>query len=96
MSDTIAIPAFEAENTGQLIRDRRYNYLTVNAIAKRVRQLQLIHNDRPGAMPTDPTKDFIAIATQEYLDNKLLIVPKGQEMEYEEIEAEEEQSEPAV
>lgn len=72
MSD--ALPTFFEENPGELIREHRRYYLMVNAIARRVRQLQT--GDRALSLPADNNRDPLHIAIQEFLDDKLEIVPK--------------------
>jgi DNA-directed RNA polymerase subunit K/omega len=62
------------ENLGELIRERRGNYLVVNAVSKRVRQLQT--GDRYLALPADGSRDPVRIALQELLDDKLEVLPR--------------------
>lgn len=62
---------FEAE-PADLINSRRGSYLVVNAIAKRVRGLQL--GERALAVSPDGTRDPVKIAQQEFLEGKLEIV----------------------
>jgi DNA-directed RNA polymerase subunit K/omega len=72
MSD--GIPAFFDENPSDLIREHRMQYLMVNAVAKRVRQLQL--GERAQALPPDGNRDPLHIARQEFLEDKLDVMPK--------------------
>ena len=59
-------------NPADLIKERRGPYLMVNAIAKRVRGLQL--GEKALALSPDGTRDAVKIATQEFLDDKLEII----------------------
>jgi DNA-directed RNA polymerase subunit K/omega len=72
MSD--AIPSFFNENPGDMIREHRLQYLMVNAVARRVRQLQL--GERAQALPPDGNRDPLHIARQEFLEDKLDVMPK--------------------
>jgi DNA-directed RNA polymerase subunit K/omega len=57
-------------NPKKLLENREYNYLMVNAIAKRVRGLQ------SGKTPTVlRTGDVVETARQEFLADQLVIVP---------------------
>jgi DNA-directed RNA polymerase subunit K/omega len=62
------------ENPKELIQDHRGYYLMVNAIAKRVRQLQL--GEKAQATLADGTRDGVRIATLEFVEDKLDIIPK--------------------
>lgn len=66
--------SFFKEEPGNFLRERRMHYLMVNSIAKRVRQLQL--GERPLVTLPDGTRDPIRVATQEFLDGQLEIVPR--------------------
>lgn len=78
------------DDPASLIKEHRGYYLLVNAISKRVRELQL--GERALALPADGSHDPVKIATQEILEGKVDIVPKArmtQEMNVlEESEAE--------
>lgn len=63
-----------AETPAQLIQEHRGYYLIVNAISKRVRQLQL--GERAQALPPDGSREAVRIATQEFLEDKLEITQK--------------------
>ena len=66
--------SFFKEEPSKFLRERRMHYLMVNAIAKRVRQLQL--GERPLVTLPDGNRDLIRVAMQEFLDGHLEIVPK--------------------
>ncbi len=66
--------AFFDENVGDFVRERRMHYLVVNAVSRRVRQLQL--GERPLALPSDGNREPIRIALQEFLDDQLEVVPR--------------------
>lgn len=75
MEESKQIPGFFEDNPGDMIRDHRRYYLLVNAIARRTRQLQL--GERPLALPAEGKKEGIYIAIEEFLQDKLEIVPKS-------------------
>lgn len=77
--------SFFQENPGDFIRERRMHYLMVNAISRRVRQLQL--GERPLATPPDGSRDPLRIAAQEFLEDKLEVVPKQLHLEEEDEES---------
>lgn len=60
------------ERMPDLIAEHRGIYLVVNAVARRVRELQI--GDRSYAMPSDKPKDLIKIAMQEFIDEKVRVV----------------------
>lgn len=62
------------ENLGELIREHRGLYLMVNAVSKRVRQLQ--RGERALAYPPDGSREAVKIAIQEFLDDKLKVTEK--------------------
>lgn len=66
--------SFFDENPGEFIRDRRMHYLMVNAISRRVRQLQL--GERALSTPPDGSRDTTRVAIQEFLDDHLEITPR--------------------
>ena len=66
--------SFFDEKPADLLRDHRYNYLMVNAIARRVRQLQL--GERALALPEDGSRDPLYIAQAEFMNDKLAITPR--------------------
>lgn len=68
------LPSFFDDNPGDMIREHRMQYLMVNAVARRVRQLQL--GERAQALPPDGIRDPLHIARQEFLEDKLDIIPK--------------------
>lgn len=68
------LPAFFDETPSDLIREHRLQYLMVNAVARRVRQLQL--GERAQALPADGSRDPLHIARQEFLEDKLDVIPK--------------------
>jgi DNA-directed RNA polymerase subunit K/omega len=68
------ILSFFDEEPGDLIREHRQYYLMVNAIARRVRQLQL--GERALALPASGTRDPLYIASEEFLQGKLDITPR--------------------
>lgn len=49
-------------------------YLMVNAVSRRVRQLQL--GERALAVPLDGNRDLTHVAKSEFLEGKLIVVPK--------------------
>ncbi len=59
--------SFFTELPSTFIRERRMHYLIVNAIAKRVRQLQL--GERPLAVSSDGNREAIRVATLEFLED---------------------------
>jgi len=65
---------FFDENPGDFLRDRRMHYLMVNAVARRVRQLQT--GERALAVPGDGNREVVNIAITEFLDDKLEVVPR--------------------
>lgn len=73
MEDTTVEPVF-GEDPTVLLDEHRGQYLLINAIARRVRQLQI--GDRPRAYPADLPADHTKIATQEFLEGKLDIYKK--------------------
>lgn len=75
MASTTPRYSFFNENAGELIKEHRLYYLLVNAVSKRVRQLQL--GDRALALPSDGTRDVVAIALQEFAEDKLDIIPRA-------------------
>lgn len=64
------------ESPGTLLREHRGLYVMVNAVSKRVRQLQ--RGERALAYPPDGSREAVKIAIQEFLEDKLKVVPKGQ------------------
>ena len=69
------IPGFFEEDPASMIRDHRQYYLMVNAISKRVRQLQT--GDRALALPDDGSRDPLYVARAEFLNDKLTITPRS-------------------
>ena len=63
------------ERMPDLISEHRGIYLLVNAVARRVRELQM--GDRSYAIPTDKPKDLIKIAMQEFMDEKIRVVRRA-------------------
>lgn len=57
-----------------MLREQRGNYLMINAVSRRVRQLQL--GERAQATLPDGSRDSVRIAMQEFIDEKLEIVPR--------------------
>ncbi len=80
----VKIPGFFDNNPADLIREHREYYLMVNAISKRVRQLQL--GDRPLALPADGSRDPLYIAQEEFLRDKLVITPRSVGLHFLEFE----------
>ena len=66
--------AFFEENPADFIKEHRQYYLMVNAISKRVRQLQL--GDRALALPANGSRDPVYIAQEEFLQNKLAVTER--------------------
>lgn len=62
------------ESPAVLLKEHRQCYLMVNAVARRVRQLQT--GDRALALPANGSRDPLYIAQEEFLQDKLLIVPR--------------------
>jgi hypothetical protein len=56
------------------IRDHRQVYLMINAISKRVRQLQL--GERALALPASGSRDPLYIAQEEFIQDKLVITER--------------------
>ena len=56
-------------DVGDLIREARGAYLVVNAIARRVRELQL--GEKRLAVPPDGNTELTRVASQEFLEDKL-------------------------
>lgn len=75
MEESKQIPGFFDENPSDMIRDHKIYYLLVNAIARRSRQLQ--SGERALAVPADGKKDTIYVAIEEFLQDKLEIIPKS-------------------
>lgn len=80
----VKIPGFFNNNPSDLIKDHREYYLMVNAISKRVRQLQL--GDRALALPADGSRDPLYIAQEEFLQDKLVITPRSVGLHFLEFE----------
>ena len=77
--------SFFNEKPSDLIKEHRQVYLLVNGIARRVRQLQT--GDRALALPANGVRDPFYIAQEEFMQDKLEIVPRtthGFETFYEE------------
>ncbi len=74
MNTGISNLEFFDEKPSDLIRDHRQVYFTINAIAKRVRQLQL--GERPQALPADGNRDPVYIAREEFLQDKLVVTER--------------------
>lgn len=66
--------SFFDENPGDFLREHRSYYLMVNAIARRVRQLQT--GERALALPPDGNREAVNIAIHEFLEDKLEIIPR--------------------
>ena len=66
--------SFFDEKPSDLIREHRQVYLLVNGIARRVRQLQT--GDRALALPANGNRDPFYVAQEEFLQDKLVIVPR--------------------
>lgn len=66
--------SFFDEEPGLLIKEHRCYYLMVNAISRRVRQLQT--GDRALALPPNGTRDPFYVAQEEFVQNKLDITPR--------------------
>lgn len=75
------------EDVGELLKERRGTYLVVNAVSKRVRQLQL--GERPLVGVGEGQRDQIQTAIQEFQAGKVLVHPR---VVAEEEEEEEEQA----
>ena len=65
---------FPLENVGDLIREGRGAYMIVNAVARRVRDLQL--GEKRLAVAPDGSNDLAKIAAQEFLEDKIETVYK--------------------
>jgi DNA-directed RNA polymerase subunit K/omega len=65
---------FFDENTSDLLREHRQVYLMINAISKRVRQLQL--GERALALPASGSRDPLYIAEEEFRQDKLAITER--------------------
>ena len=83
------IPSFFNNEPSDLIKEHRENYLMVNAISKRVRQLQL--GERALALPADGSRDPVYVAQAEFLNDKLSVTPRKVGLhfldEYEDVES---------
>lgn len=80
----VKIPGFFNNKPSDLITEHREYYLMVNAISKRVRQLQL--GDRALALPADGSRDPLYIAQEEFLRDKLVITPRSVGLHFLEFE----------
>ena len=58
----------------ELLKEHRQVYLMINAISKRVRQLQL--GDRALALPANGNRDPLYIAQEEFAQDKLVITER--------------------
>ena len=67
--------SFFDEKPSDLIREHRQFYLMVNAIARRVRQLQT--GDRALALPANGNREAFYIAQEEFMQDKLQITPRA-------------------
>lgn len=65
---------FFNEKPSDLIKEHRQVYLLINAIAKRVRQLQL--GDRALALPANGNREALYISQEEFLQDKLKITER--------------------
>jgi DNA-directed RNA polymerase subunit K/omega len=63
------------ESAAELIREHRGMYRVINAVSRRVRQLQL--GEKALAYPPDGTRDVVKIAFQEFVEEKVEIVQKA-------------------
>lgn len=79
-----AAPSFFEENPANFIREHRMQYLMVNAVARRVRQLQL--GERAQALPADGNRDPLYIAIEEFLEDKLDVSAKAPVVELDQPE----------
>ena len=77
-------PAFFDENPADFLRGHRMQYLMINAIARRVRQLQL--GERAQALPANGNREPVYIAIEEFLQDKLDVSPKAAIEEFEQPE----------
>ncbi len=78
------IPSFFDASPSDMIKDHRQYYLMVNAISKRVRQLQL--GDRALALPASGSRDPLYIATEEFLQDKLTVTPRKAALHFPDFE----------
>jgi DNA-directed RNA polymerase subunit K/omega len=62
------------EDPADLIQEHRGTYLLVNAVSRRVRQIQL--GEKVYALPTEGSREPSYIAVHEFLEGKLEIVPR--------------------
>lgn len=74
MNTGISKLEFFDEKPSDLLREHRQVYFMINAIAKRVRQLQL--GDRALALPADGNRDPVYIAREEFLQDKLVVTER--------------------
>lgn len=65
---------FFDEKPSVFLREHRMMYLMVNAIAKRSAQLHA--GEKPQVPLSDEHRDYVKIATQEFLADKLVIQPR--------------------
>lgn len=72
---------FFDEKTSDLVREHRQVYLIINAISKRVRQLQL--GERALALPASGSRDPLYIAQEELLQDKLNITERVAPLHFE-------------
>ncbi len=66
--------SFFDENPGDFLREGRMHYLTINAVSRRVRQLQL--GERALANVPEGHRDPTRVAIQEFLDDQLEVRPR--------------------
>lgn len=69
-----------SENPRDLLSEHRGHYLMVNAISRRVRQLQ--QGERFLALPPDGSREYVRIAAQEFFEEKLKVVARGHDYKF--------------
>lgn len=77
---------FFNEKPSDLIKEHRQVYLLINAIAKRVRQLQL--GERALALPANGNREALYIAQEEFMQDKLNITERVAAPAFDEFDAE--------
>ncbi len=66
--------SFFDEKPSSFMEEHRMHYLMINAVARRVRQLQT--GERALALPSDGNREAVNIAIHEFKEDELEIVPR--------------------
>lgn len=79
--------SFFQEKPSDMITEHRQYYLMVNAISRRVRQLQL--GERALALPASGSRDPLYIAQEEFMQDKLAITQRKAALHFPDFEEDE-------